>query len=49
MTGLALLVLITATPTYFGLPETWIALAPGVDHLLDMGRSVTSVVAKWDG
>jgi Na+/H+-dicarboxylate symporter len=54
----ASLVVIMATLTYFGLPETWIALVLGVDHLLDMGRSATNVVgnsvaaavvAKWEG
>ncbi|MNS94983.1 Proton/sodium-glutamate symport protein [compost metagenome] len=47
-----------ATLTYFGLPEAWIAIVLGVDHLLDMGRSATNVVgnsvaaavvAKWEG
>jgi len=54
----ASLVVIMATLTYFGLPESWIALVLGVDHLLDMGRSATNVVgnsvaaavvAKWEG
>jgi Na+/H+-dicarboxylate symporter len=54
----ASLVVIMATLTYFGLPEVWIALVLGVDHLLDMGRSATNVVgnsvaaavvAKWEG
>ena len=54
----ASLVVIMATLTYFGLPETWIALVLGVDHLLDMGRSATNVlgnsvasavVARWEG
>lgn len=54
----ASLVVIMATLTYFGLPEEWIALVLGVDHLLDMGRSATNVVgntvastvvAKWEG
>lgn len=54
----ASLVVIMATLTYFGLPEAWIALVLGVDHLLDMGRSATNVVgnsvaaavvAKWEG
>jgi len=53
----ASLVVIMATLTYFGLPEAWIALVLGVDHLLDMGRSATNVVgnsvaaavvAKWE-
>ena len=51
-------VVIMATLTYFGLPEAWIALVLGVDHLLDMGRSATNVignslatafVARWEG
>jgi Na+/H+-dicarboxylate symporter len=54
----ASLVVIMATLTYFGLPEAWIALVLGVDHLLDMGRSATNVVGnsvasvvvgKWEG
>jgi len=54
----ASLVVIMATLTYFGLPESWIAIVLGVDHLLDMGRSATNVVgnsvaaavvAKWEG
>nr|WP_295111751.1 dicarboxylate/amino acid:cation symporter [uncultured Caulobacter sp.] len=54
----ASLVVIMATLTYFGLPDAWIALVLGVDHLLDMGRSATNVVgnsvaaavvAKWEG
>ncbi len=54
----ASLVVIMATLTYFGLPEGWIALVLGVDHLLDMGRSATNVlgnsvasavVARWEG
>jgi Na+/H+-dicarboxylate symporter len=54
----ASLVVIMATLTFFGLPEAWIALVLGVDHLLDMGRSATNVVgnsvaaavvAKWEG
>ena len=54
----ASLVVIMATLTYFGLPESWVALVLGVDHLLDMGRSATNVVgnsvaaavvAKWEG
>ncbi|MEL4073268.1 dicarboxylate/amino acid:cation symporter [Ochrobactrum sp. GPK 3] len=40
------LVVIMATLTYFGLPETWIALVLGVDHLLDMGRSATNVIGN---
>ena len=54
----ASLVVIMATLTYFGLPEAWIAIVLGVDHLLDMGRSATNVVgnsvaaavvAQWEG
>jgi Na+/H+-dicarboxylate symporter len=54
----ASLVVIMATLSYFGLPDAWIAIVLGVDHLLDMGRSATnvigntvasSVVAKWEG
>ncbi|WP_443747639.1 dicarboxylate/amino acid:cation symporter [Asticcacaulis solisilvae] len=54
----ASLVVIMATLTYFGLPDSWIALVLGVDHLLDMGRSATNVVgnsvasavvARWEG
>jgi len=54
----ASLVVIMATLTYFGLPEAWIALVLGVDHLLDMGRSATNVVGnsvasvvvgRWEG
>lgn len=54
----ASLVVIMATLSYFGLPDAWIAIVLGVDHLLDMGRSATNVVgntvasavvAKWEG
>ncbi len=54
----ASLVVIMATLTYFGLPDAWIGLVLGIDHLLDMGRSATNVVgnsvasaivAKWEG
>jgi Na+/H+-dicarboxylate symporter len=54
----ASLVVIMATLTYFGLPDVWIGLVLGVDHLLDMGRSATNVlgnsvaaavVNKWEG
>jgi Na+/H+-dicarboxylate symporter len=54
----ASLVVIMATLTHFGMPDAWIALVLGVDHLLDMGRSATNVVgnsvaaavvAKWEG
>lgn len=42
----ASLVVIMATLTYFGLPEAWIAIVLGVDHLLDMGRSATNVIGN---
>ncbi|MFT3997124.1 MAG: dicarboxylate/amino acid:cation symporter [Asticcacaulis sp.] len=54
----ASLVVIMATLSYFGLPDEWIVIVLGVDHLLDMGRSATNVVgnsiasavvAKWEG
>ena len=54
----ASLVVIMATLTSFGLPESWIALVLAVDHLLDMGRTATNivgnsvasvVVARWEG
>ena len=54
----ASLVVIMATLTYFGYPDSWIGLVLGVDFLLDMGRSATNVVgnsvastviAKWEG
>lgn len=42
----ASLVVIMATLAYLGLPESWIALVLGVDHLLDMGRSATNVIGN---
>jgi Na+/H+-dicarboxylate symporter len=53
----ASLVVISATLTYFNLPESGLLLILAVDHLLDMGRSGTNVVgnsvasavvAKWE-
>ena len=53
----ASLVVISATLTYFKLPEAGLLLVLAVDHLLDMGRSATNVVgnsvasvvvAKWE-
>jgi Na+/H+-dicarboxylate symporter len=54
----ASLVVISATLTYFHLPEAGLLLILAVDNLLDMGRSATNVVgnsvaaavvAKWEG
>ena len=54
----ASLVVISATLTYFQLPESELLLILAVDHLLDMGRSATNVVgnsvaaaavARWEG
>jgi len=54
----ASLVVISATLTFFHLPESGLLLILAVDHLLDMGRSGTNVignsvasavVAKWEG
>jgi Na+/H+-dicarboxylate symporter len=54
----ASLVVISATLTFFNLPEAGLLLILAVDHLLDMGRSATNVVgnsvasvvvAKWEG
>jgi Na+/H+-dicarboxylate symporter len=54
----ASLVVITATLSQFGIPETGILLVLAVDHFLDMGRSATNVVgnavastvvARWEG
>ena len=51
------LVVISATLTYFRLPEAGLLLILAVDNLLDMGRSATNVVgnsvaaavvAKWE-
>ncbi|MBN9320277.1 MAG: dicarboxylate/amino acid:cation symporter [Caulobacterales bacterium 68-7] len=53
----ASLVVISATLSYFKLPEAGLLLVLAVDHLLDMGRSATNVVgnsvasvvvAKWE-
>ena len=53
----ASLVVISATLTYFHLPEAGLLLILAVDNLLDMGRSATNVVgnsvaaavvAKWE-
>lgn len=54
----ASLVVIAATLPMFGLPEAGLLLILGIDHFLDMGRTVTNVVgngiatavvAKWEG
>ena len=54
----ASLVVISATLTFFHLPEAGLLLILAVDHMLDMGRSGTNVignsvasavVAKWEG
>ena len=54
----ASLVVISATLSYFRLPEAGLLLILAVDHLLDMGRSATNVVGnsvaaavidKWEG
>ncbi|MDG2521183.1 dicarboxylate/amino acid:cation symporter [Caulobacter segnis] len=42
----ASLVVISATLTYFKLPEAGLLLIVAVDHLLDMGRSGTNVVGN---
>jgi Na+/H+-dicarboxylate symporter len=42
----ASLVVISATLTYFKLPEAGLLLILAVDHLLDMGRSATNVVGN---
>lgn len=53
----ASLVVIAATLNQFHIPEAGILLLLGIDHFLDMGRTVTnvlgnaiatSVVAKWE-
>ncbi|HYD60849.1 MAG TPA: dicarboxylate/amino acid:cation symporter [Noviherbaspirillum sp.] len=53
----ASLVVVAAVLPMFGLPEAGLLLVMGVDHFLDMGRTVTnvlgnaiatSVVAKWE-
>ena len=43
----ASLVVISATLTYFHLPEAGLLLILAVDNLLDMGRSATNVVGNW--
>ena len=52
------LVVVAAVLPMFGLPEAGLLLVLGIDHFLDMGRTVTnvlgnaiatSVVAKWEG
>lgn len=54
----ASLVVISATLSYFKLPEAGLLLILAVDHLLDMGRSATNVVGnsvaaavinRWEG
>jgi Na+/H+-dicarboxylate symporter len=54
----ASLVVMAATLTYFGLPESGLLLILAVDQLLDMGRTATNVlgnsvatavVARWEG
>lgn len=42
----ASLVVISATLTYFKLPEAGLLLILAVDHLLDMGRSATNVIGN---
>lgn len=42
----ASLVVISATLTYFHLPEAGLLLILAVDHLLDMGRSATNVIGN---
>lgn len=42
----ASLIVISATLTYFKLPEAGLLLILAVDHLLDMGRSATNVVGN---
>ncbi|MBS0510427.1 MAG: dicarboxylate/amino acid:cation symporter [Proteobacteria bacterium] len=52
------LVVVAAVLPMFGLPEAGVLLVLGIDHFLDMGRTVTNVmgnaiatavVAKWEG
>ncbi|ENO90391.1 dicarboxylate/amino acid:cation symporter [Thauera linaloolentis] len=52
------LVVVAAVLPMFGLPEAGVLLILGIDHFLDMGRTVTNVlgnaiatavVAKWEG
>ncbi|MDQ2878362.1 MAG: cation:dicarboxylase symporter family transporter, partial [Pseudomonadota bacterium] len=54
----ASLVVIAATLSQFGLPESGLLLVLAIDHFLDMGRSATNVVgnavaatvvARWEG
>ena len=54
----AALVVVAAVLPMFGLPEAGIMLILGIDHFLDMGRTLTNVlgnaiatavVAKWEG
>ena len=45
----ASLVVIAATLSTFGIPEAGILLIMGIDQFLDMGRSATNVVGKWEG
>jgi Na+/H+-dicarboxylate symporter len=54
----ASLVVISATLSFFHIPEAGLVLILAVDHFLDMGRSATNVVgnavasiaiAKWEG
>lgn len=54
----ASLVVVAAVLPMFGLPEAGLLLVLGIDHFLDMGRTVTNVlgnaiatavVAKWEG
>ncbi len=54
----AALVVIAGSLGYFGLPEQGLVFVVAVDHVLDMGRTVTNVmgnavastlVAKWEG
>jgi Na+/H+-dicarboxylate symporter len=54
----AALMVVSASLSYFGLPEQGLVFIVAVDHLLDMGRTATNVignavaaalVAKWEG
>jgi Na+/H+-dicarboxylate symporter len=45
----ASLVVVAATLPMFGLPEAGLLLIMGIDQILDMGRTATTVVAKWEG
>ncbi|MBU3077576.1 dicarboxylate/amino acid:cation symporter [Sphingomonas quercus] len=42
----ASIVVVAATAPHFGLPEAGIAFILGIDHVLDMGRTATNVVAN---